>query len=299
LRPTRCINAERDGVVINAFDEGETVMRGPTILARSMSIATRRGKSPRAWQYHSRSDSHSKIACWTLLFDLLLECDVAREVAERGRLGFRINHMMVGPINKTLDLVLTIVQPARHSMPRRTFAELARVLGVALDESDHAALSGLPVFYEELVDDVSEVAVAVEAKACMTEHVKSLPRLHAEILATGYLAKLAAPHCISVSYSLINAATTFVSPSGKAAINRHNQPEDARRVVQMISDPVPAASKSNQYGYDVVGTTVVDCRNDGSPVVVLRTDPAPTSKDHTHYERMLVSLCGKFRERRF
>jgi hypothetical protein len=264
-----------------------------------MSIATRRGKSPRAWQYHSRSDSHSKIACWTLLFDLLLECDVVREVAERGRLGFRINHMMVGSINKTLDLVLTIVQPTRRAGTRRTFAELAGVLGVALDDSDRVALAGLPVFYEEGADDVSEVAVAVGAKACMTEHVKSLPRLHAEILATGYLAKLAAPHCLSVSYSLVNAAATFVSPSGKGAVNQHSQPEDARRVVQMISNAVPAASKNNQYGYDVIGTTVVDCRNDGSPVTLMQSDPAPARNDHTHYERMLVSLCGKFRERRF
>ena len=47
-------------------------MRGPEILARTMSIPTRRGESPRAWQYHSRSDNHSKLACWTLLFDFLL-----------------------------------------------------------------------------------------------------------------------------------------------------------------------------------------------------------------------------------
>jgi hypothetical protein len=286
-------------VVFNAFDEGETVMRGPTILARSMSIATRRGKSPKAWQYHSRSDAHSKIACWTLLFDLLLECDVVRDVAEQGRLGFRINHMMVGPINKTLDLVLTIVQPAREPVSRRTFADVADVLGVALDDSDRQALAGLPLFYEERKDDVSEVAVAVEAKACMTEHVKSLPRLHAEILATGYLAKLAAPHCISVSYSLVNAAPTFFSPSGQGAPNRHNQPDDAGRVVQMISNAVPTASKNNQYGYDVIGTTVVDCRNDETAVTVVHVPPAPMRNDHTHYERMLVSLCGKFRERRF
>lgn len=274
-------------------------MRGPTILARSMSLATRRGKSPLAWQYHSRSDSHSKIACWALLFDLLLECDVVREVAEQGRLGFRINHMLVGSINKTLDLVLTIVQPGRQPMPRRTFADLVSVLGVALTDPDRQALAGLPVFYEERADDVSEVAVAVEAKACMTEHVKSLPRLHAEILATGYLAKLAAPHCISVSYSLVNASPSFVSPSGRGAVNQHKQPDDARRVVDMIGSAVPTASKNNQYGYDVIGTTVVDCRNDGSPVTVIQSDPAPTRNDHTHYERMLVSLCGKFRERRF
>jgi hypothetical protein len=231
-----------------------------------MSIATRRGTSSQAWQYHSRSDAH---------------------------------HMMVGPINKRLDLVLTVVQPTRHEGTRRTFADLAGALGVALDDADRVALAGLPSFFEETEDDVSEVAVAVEAKACMTEHVKSLPRLHAEILATGYLAKLAAPHCLSVSYSLVNAAATFISPSGKAAISQHNQPEDARRVVRMISNAVPMTSKNNQYGYDVIGTTVVDCRNDGSPVSVVQSDPAPARSDHTHYERMLVSLCGKFRERGF
>ena len=284
-------------MVNNDFDEGETVMRGPTILARSMSIATRRGNSTRAWQYHSRSDSHSKIACWSLLFDLLLECDVVREAAERGRLGFRINHAMIGQINKTLDLVITVVPPTRRQTTRRTFAELSDVFGVALDETDRAALAGMPAFYEESVDDASEVAIAVEAKACKTEHVKSLPRLHAEILATGYLAKLAEPSCISVSYSLVNAASSFVSPSGKGEVNRHNQPEDARRVVQMLATAVPTASKSREYGYDVIGTTVVDCRNDGSPVTVVQGAPAPTLNDHTHYERMMRSLCSAYRKR--
>ncbi len=274
-------------------------MRGPTILARSMSVATRRGKSLRAWQYHSRSDSHSKIACWTMLFDLLLECDVVREAAERGRLGFRINHEMIGQINKTLDLVLTVVPPTRRPATRRTFAELSDVFGVALDESDCAALASMPALYEELADDASEVAVAVEAKACMTEHIKSLPRLHAEILATGYLAKLAEPSCISVSYTLVNAAPSFVSPSGKGDVNRHNQPEDARRVVQMLATAVPTASKSSEYGYDVIGTTVVDCRNDGSPVTVVQGAPAPALNDHTHYERMLRSLCSALRKRRY
>jgi hypothetical protein len=299
LRPIRCINAERDGVVINAFDEGETVMRGPTILARSMSIATRRGKSPRAWQYHSRSDSHSKIACWTLLFDLLLECDAVRQAAAQGRLGFGINHVMVGPLNKTLDLVLTVVPPSRAIARRKTFAETAEVLGVVLDDDDREELSNLPALYMDRKVDVSEVAVAVEAKACMTKHVNAIPRLHAEILATGYLAKRAAPRCISVSYSLVNAAPTFVSPSGKHKVTRHKQPDVTRRVVQMLGQAIPSTSESRDYGYDVIGTVVVDCRNDGSPVTVVQGDPAPPNNDRTHYERMLRSLCSEFRGRRF
>jgi hypothetical protein len=273
-------------------------MRGPDILARTMSVATRRGGSAQPWQYHSRSDNHSKVACWTLLFDLLLECDALRQAAAAGRVGFGINHVMVGPINKTLDLVVSIVPPERASVHRRSFDEVATELGVALDEHDARRLGDLPRIECDRKDDISEVAIALEAKACMTEHVKSLPRLHAEILATGYLARKAAPRCITVSYSLINAAPHFLTPSGDGRTNAHRQPDDARRVADMIRIAVPTVSDARDYGYDVVGITVIDCRNDGSTVTVVE-DPSmsPTRDDRTHYERMVRSLCSEFRGR--
>jgi hypothetical protein len=57
-------------------------------------------------------------------------------------------------------------------------------------------------------------------------------------------------------------------------------------------------SDARDYGYDVVGVTVIACRNDGSPVVV-SSDPsvAPARTDRTHYERMVRSLCSEFRAR--
>lgn len=273
-------------------------MRGPDILARTMSAGTHRGAGGRLWQYHSRSDSHSKVACWTLLFDLLVECDAIRDAAGRGAIGFGINHVMVGPINKTLDLVVTIVPPHRRQASRATFVALGAQLGVVLDDTDRMMLEGLPALEQDRRDDVSEVAIAVEAKACMTEHIKSLPRLHAEILATGYLARKASPRCITVSYNLINAAPTFVTPSGDGKVNLHSQPGDARKVAQMIRTAVPTVSDARDYGYDIIGVTVVDCRNDGSPVTV-SADPAvaPTSSERTNYDRMIRSLCSEFRGR--
>lgn len=271
-------------------------MRGPEILVRTMSVPSTRGSSTRAWQYHSRSDRHSKVACWTMLFDLLLECDVIRRRAEEGRLGFGINYVMVGPINKTLDLVLTVLPPSRPQAKRRSFADLVDVYEIVLDDSDRAALKGLPIVEEDLPDDVSEVSIAMEAKACMTEHVKSLPRLHAEILATGYLAKRAAPHCISVSYSLVNAAPVFRTPSGNGQqVNTHSQPDDARRVVKMLSEALPLAADSKQLGFDAIGVTVIKCQNDGTPVVLEADPPAPGKTDHVHYDRMIRSVCASFR----
>jgi len=272
-------------------------MRGPEIMARTMSVPTARGGSTRKWEYHSRSDSHSRLACWTMVFDLMLECDVVRSAAESGRIGFRINHVMVGPINKTLDLVVTVTPPGRTLKNRRTFAGVGESLGIVLDQADRAALAALPPLMEDKREDISEVAIALEAKACMTEHVKSLPRLHAEILATGYLARLASRQCISVSYSMVNAAPTFVTPSGQGKINRHNQPEDARRVLEMLEKAVPIAGVDGRYGYDIVGATVIECANDGSPVRVVDCAPAPQRNDRIQYERMIRALCSEFRSR--
>jgi hypothetical protein len=289
------MSRERSGEETEVAIQAKAGMLGPEILARTMSRATSRGKGADRWQYHSRSDSHSKVACWTLLFDLLLNCDVMRRAAKAKKIGFRINHVIVGPISKTLDLVVTW-DPERDDAKRRTFSSLAAIYGVDLLPPERDALERLPELIEDLRDDVAEVAIALEAKACMTEHIKSLPRLHAEILATGYLAKRSVPDCIAVSYSLVNSSPTFVTPSGDGKVNQHTQPTDAYRVVEMLGSAIPLRTGSSEYGYDAIGVTVLDCRNDGTPVTVVR-DPAigPLKTQPTEYSRMVRSVCSRFR----
>lgn len=278
-------------------------MDGPTILARTMTVATTRGgkggERGRAWQYHSRSDNHSKVACWTVLFDLMRHCDVFREHVRAGRVGFGINHVMVGPINKTLDLVVTRLQHARQEGMRSAFSDLVEVYGIRLSASERADLDALPpLFAEDGSQDVSEVVIALEAKACMTEHSKSLPRLHAEILATGYLARLAQPSAITVSYTMVNASESFVTPSGEGKVNRHCQPDDARKTLEMLAKAIPLARQTREIGYDVVGATVVDCRNDGSEVSVVIGAPAPDLRTNSlHYDRMVTDICAQYNSR--
>lgn len=260
----------------------------------------RGGKSPEAWQYHSRSDLHSKVACWTVLFDLLCQCAHFRARVEEGRVGFRIEHQIVGPINKTLDLVVTVADPKSAVGGRRTFADLVSTYGIVLEEPDADALEALPVLFEDARDEVREVSIALEAKACMTKHSGSLPRLHAELLATGYLAKLGVPNCISVAYTLINVAKTFRAPPGNV-VTKHVQPRDALAVVSMMSKALPWASVPGEqrYGYDAIGVTLIDCPNDGSPVTVVTAPPAPGPSDPVHYGRMINAICSAFRGRRF
>ena len=59
-------------------------MLGPRILARTMSVPTAGAGKPfrfgNLWQYHSRSDRHSKVACWGLVLDLLGDCPLLRDL---------------------------------------------------------------------------------------------------------------------------------------------------------------------------------------------------------------------------
>lgn len=270
-------------------------MLGPSILVATMSVPTAKGRSGAKWQYHSRSDSHSKAACWTVLLDLLEQCDVFRKHATEGKIGFAINHVMVGKIPKTLDLIVCRVPTSAREGVRRTFRELGREIGIVLDPAICDRVNSLPVLLEEKRNDVSEVLIALEAKACMTEHSKSLPRLFAEILATGFLAKQAVPGCLTVAYAVVNAATTFVTPSN-GRVNPHDQPRDAQLVVEMLGAAIPTATEQ-RLGFDAIGATVVDCRNDGSPVKLVGGAPAPGPRDHHQYDRMIQSLCSRYRER--
>lgn len=273
-------------------------MLGPHILTRTLSIPTKRGPSEKAWQYHPRSDVHSKIACWTLLLDCLLECDALYADATAGNLGFAINYLMVGPINKTLDLVLTRVPRSRKSSTkRRTFIEVGKQFGIGLTADERAQLADLGKLSEETKDDVSEVVIAVEAKACMTDHVGALPRLHAEILATGYLAKRAAPECTVISYTLVNTAPSFVSGSGEPKMMR--QPESAKAVLNMLSQAVPLSrDERGLLGYDAVGALAIECRNDGTPVTLSSGESTPPMTSPINYEHMVRRICAAYRKHR-
>lgn len=271
-------------------------MYGPDIVARTISTPTVRGKSKKAWQYHGRSDVHSKVACWAVLFDLLDSCDVFAAQAAVGKVSFAVNHLMVGPINKTLDLVVCAVPKGRKPRGRRTFAQLGQHYGIQLSPTEQALLTTLPILEEELSSDVSEVLIALEAKACFTDLVGSIPRLHAEILATGYLAKQAAPSCLSVSYTLVNGANSFVSP-GEGKVKKHNQPSDATNVLAMIAKAIPTAHNQPNFGYDAIGASLINCQNDGSTVNIVTAAPAPTHTDFIYYERMMRTLCGQYRNR--
>ncbi|MGH8887619.1 MAG: hypothetical protein ACRDYX_21105 [Egibacteraceae bacterium] len=94
-------------------------MHAPDILVRTLTRPAPMGPSHTEWQYHSRSDRHSKVACWGVFFDLLLTSGLLRAHVANGRVVFGVNHAMhdfVHDQRKDLDLV--IARPANGPTSR-------------------------------------------------------------------------------------------------------------------------------------------------------------------------------------
>lgn len=281
-------------------------MLGPSILASS--LVPRRGnfKHGNSWQYHSRSDHHSKIACWGLLFDLLRHCPLLRDHAARGLVGYGLNHEM-GDFRtgrkKNLDLV--ICRPrggqAMSGPPAPTFADQALEIGVALDREAKTELGGLPRLDET---PVGAVHIALEAKACMTAFAKARPRLYDELNSSHLAIHGNSPHTIAAGLAMVNAGETFVSPTKNdfnlstqaAVVSRHVQPKDAAGVVAKLRE-LPRRSRDGEEGYDALAILVVDCRNDGTPVSIIAQPPAPQPGDVDHYAMTVHRLAQLYEQK--
>lgn len=270
-------------------------MNGPAIIARSISRSAIPDKYGNTWQYHSRSDRHSKIACWAIAFELMQHCDLLRDHVSSGKVVLGVNHTLVDfQTQRKKDLDLVIAQPAGTAEAGgRTFSELATHYGLELDPSEEEALGALP---EAREGEVGSVLVALEAKACMTAHVRALPRLHDELDSSHQTTHGNSERALAAGFVMVNAGSTFRSPDmnkfdlKKAQVNenQHRQPADAIRVIEKIRE-IRRRSGGSSVGFDAIGVMVVDMANDGSPMELL-DQPDPVFP----YERMLGRLAHEY-----
>jgi hypothetical protein len=273
---------------------------GPELLAEFLSRSGPADKYGNAWQYHSRSDRHSKVGSWGVAFDLLLTSSLLRRHAAEGKIVMGVNQTMTDhATGRKKDLDLVFARPIESaSSPTRSFAFLAEHYGMALTAPQEAALRGLPPLP---VAPVGAVLVAMEAKACMTAHVKSLPRLYDELNSSHLCVHGASRQALAIAYVQVNVASEFLSPvvnnylldGREAKVSPHRQPQDAARVIAKISE-IPRRSNSSENGFDAVGITLLKLRNDGSPVTIESGPPAPAPGDNFHYSNMIVRMANEY-----
>lgn len=273
-------------------------MNGPSIIQRSLS---RPDNVPPGWQYHPRSDHHSKVSCWAILFDLLQTSRLLRKHAAEGLIGFGLNHKLTNfRENKSKRLDLVLCRPAAStSRTANTFSAMATRYGIPLEPDERDLLAALPMLLQV---PVGAVLVALEAKAAMTEHGKACPRLYDELNSSHSIVHGHDQTSIAAGLVMVNTATEFYSPTvrgnqnGPVEKTTHKQPEAAERVIRTV-ERLPRRSSTAEHGFDALAVLAVDCRNDGAPVTVLANPPAPEPGSSFHYETLINRVCHTYQSR--
>lgn len=277
-------------------------MDGPRILTRTLSATSRSDRYGNRWQYLSRSDHHSKVACWGIVFDLLNHCALLRRHVIEMKIAFGINHEMRDfqhDRKKNLDLVLCTpgsTPTSRHSNLR----SLIDSYEIALDRTEEGKLDRLP---ELMSAPVGSVVLALEAKACMTAHQRALPRLYDELNSSHLTVHGATDQAISAGFVMVNISERYLSPDLNKANKEtaptwsiHRQPRDASLAIDKARQ-IPRRSRVGDVGYDALAIVVVDCVNDGTPVKLHEKTPAPQNGDIYNYNSFIHRLSSDYSTR--
>lgn len=220
------------------------------------------------WQYHPRSDEHSKILALYIWEDLLECCPAIRQDYDDSRIRAEVNyrHRWAGTNKeKTIDLAIRRV-------------------------NDHQGRS--------------DVLISCELKACMTEHGKSKPRIYDELNSSHAIVHSANPSAIAAGVTVINIAELFVSPtrqqiSGPLEVTQHRQPHVAEAMVAHLRG-LNQRTHIGEEGFDAYSSFLVNCSNDINRPVTLWTDkPAPQPGDTDHYSTFLARICQAYTQRFF
>ncbi len=282
-------------------------MDGPEILARTMTATRIPDQFGNLWQYHPRSDRHSKVACWATFFDLLGTSALLRRHVAEGKVVFGVNHTMRDfKTRRKKDLDLVIARPGTEEpnplTRNKTLKSLAFHYGVVLTEGQQDRLDQLP---NARGGPVGSVLVALEAKACMTKFSSSRPRLYDELNSSHLTIHGASAQAVAAALVTVNRSPELISPDRNKVslqgrqpdIMSFRQPQGAASIVEKITE-IPRRSGTSEEGFDSIGVVMLYCRNDGSDITVVNDPPAPEPSDDFHYDQMIRRL-GHIYDSRF
>lgn len=221
--------------------------------------------------------------------------------ARAGKIVLGVNHEMRDfhtDREKVLDLV--IARPAAKPGEKgQTFQGLVNHYGIELSKEQGSLMAALP---DIRVAPVGAVLVALEAKATMTAHVKSLPRLYDELNSSHLAIHGASSQALAIAYVQVNNSRTFLSSVINSErmseglppkVTTHRQPFDTLRVLEKVAQ-MPRRSGKSGNGFDAIGVTVLNLANDGGPVELVDYAPAPAPGSNFHYDGMIVRMANEY-----
>ena len=250
--------------------------RAPELFTAWMSshIANDKKFGRKVYRYHPRSDEHSKKLCSLVVDDLKAASPLLAEHLRSGKVVAGINepYLFANGKKKTLDLAV------------------GTPLGV---ESS----GGLKTAKGQTIGGL---LIACEAKQCMTEHIKTEPRIFDELSSAHEIVHQGDTLVISLGVVVVNIASTFASPLRQTAedplhFSKHRQPAVTESMVNHLRG-LQIREKPGEVGFDAFATIIIDCDNVGA-CRLHTAAPAPQPGDKDHYETFLSRLSAAYAAR--
>jgi hypothetical protein len=196
---------------------------------------------------------------------------------------------------KRLDLVLG--SPADRPKGS-TLAGITTRYDVTLTPGLRADLDSLPPIHQA---PVGSVRVAIEVKACMTAHIKAIPRLYDELNSSHQIVHGASDQAIAVGLLVVNESASFISTDRNKRPGAHGSPDlsrqDAHRPAAVISKvrQIPRRTRTGTPGFDAFGIITLDLVNDGSlPSLTGTVAPDDSDSYEAMVQRILELYAARF-----
>lgn len=219
--------------------------------------------------YHPRSSKHGDAMCEFLLNDLYTSCSAFKLLADDNRIVFQTNYT-VNPNSATRWTIDLVVGPGRgERLLQQTIAK------------------GNP----------SEIWLAVDAKAIMTEHGKARRNRQRDLNSMAEILHRMRPSPIAGAYVAINMSSHFRSPLRTEELEHRNIERIVASTIPLFKE-ILRDERSGRPGLEAIGVSVVDYSNHlGSECKLIEDPPAPDFSSPLHYQAFLSKICREFTNR--
>lgn len=227
----------------------------------------------KVFRYHPRSDEHSKVLCRLVLDDLLQACPALQKHALSREVvgGTNSKHRFANGKIKTLDLAL--------GQPPDGFVA----------STDPAPVLSAPI---------GKLRVACEAKQCMTEHGKTVPRLFDELSSAHEIVHQGDTGAIAAGIVVVNIAPSYASPTrqttkrGPLVVTVHRQPAVTESMIAHLRG-LKMRDTVGETGFDALSIIVINCDNTG-PCTLHTDSPAPQIGERDHYSSFVDRISRAY-----
>jgi len=208
--------------------------------------------------------------CRFLLNDLYSNCPTFKAMADKGAIVYQANYTV------------------NEGTPSRWTIDL--VVGKSSGESP---LPGASIARA----NPSEVWIAVDAKAIMTEHGKARRNRQRDLNSMADILHRMHPVPITGAYVVINMASQFRSPLRTESIQHKNIERIVAETIPLILEILKDKEKGRQ-GLDAAGISVINYSNlPGAECKLIEDPPAPDASSPLYYDNFLSKLCDEFTAR--